>query len=104
RIDWDGNGKVDQTVTGPSGTSVDHVFPASKSYTVEVTAVDPVGNVGAAPARTVTTAALAVQPDPLDGTRTALVVGGTAGPDKITLIPADATGTSVQVTINGVVQ
>src|SRR5205814_1659540 len=43
RIDWDGNGTVDQTVTGPSGTAVGHTFTASGSYGVRVTAVDSTG-------------------------------------------------------------
>src|SRR5262249_43233102 len=29
KIDWDGNGTVDQMVTGPAGIMVAHVFPAA---------------------------------------------------------------------------
>jgi hypothetical protein len=40
RIDWDGDGTVDQTVTGPSGTAVAHTYAAAGSYSVRVTAED----------------------------------------------------------------
>jgi Ca2+-binding RTX toxin-like protein len=70
-----------------------------------VTAVDSAGN--ASPQRAalpLTIQAVALEPDPADPTKTALVVGGTTGSDVITLTPADPSGHSVQVSINGVVQ
>src|SRR3954454_7577916 len=39
-IDWDGNGTVDQTVTGPAGTTVTHTFAGTGAGTVTVTATD----------------------------------------------------------------
>lgn len=44
----------------------------------------------------------ALVPDPADGTKTALVVGGTTGSDTIVVTPADAGGLMLTVTINGV--
>ncbi len=45
QIDWDGNGSVDKTIIGPSGTTVDHVFLTGGSTTVLVNAVDKDGGV-----------------------------------------------------------
>jgi hypothetical protein len=104
RIDWDGNGKVDQLISGPSGTSVSHVFPASRTYALKVTAIDLAGNISNVATQNVTTTTLAIQTDPLDELLSALVVGGTNSADQITLTPADPNGTTVQVAINGVVQ
>src|SRR5205807_564239 len=40
-IDWDGNGSVDQTVTGTTGAQVSHAFSGTGACTVTVTATDP---------------------------------------------------------------
>lgn len=42
-IDWDGDTIVDETVTGPAGTTVDHAFPVAGSMTASVTATDAYG-------------------------------------------------------------
>lgn len=42
-IDWDGNGTVDETVVGPLGTEVTHVFNATGSQTIRVIFSDPAG-------------------------------------------------------------
>ena len=42
-IDWDGEGTVDQIVSGPDGTTVYHTFTAGGSTTVIVTATDKDG-------------------------------------------------------------
>ncbi len=39
-IDWNGDDEVEETVTGPSGTSVSHVFDDGGSQAVKVTATD----------------------------------------------------------------
>jgi len=39
-IDWDGNGTFDQTINGPSGTTVNHTFAAVGSYPVGVRDTD----------------------------------------------------------------
>lgn len=102
-IDWDGNGTVDQSVSGPDGTSVSHVYTATGSYTIRLTATDPFGNVSSAIFQAETIQAVAVQVDPTDPSRTALAVGGTTGNDAITLAPVDAAGT-ITVSINGALQ
>lgn len=47
-IDWDGDGVVDETVSGPSGLSVDHVFAVAGQTTVIMTATDKDGDTSAA--------------------------------------------------------
>src|SRR5207253_8248416 len=44
RIDWDGNGSVDQVVRGLNGLAVSHAFPASGIFTVRVGVRDSHGN------------------------------------------------------------
>ncbi len=47
RIDWDGDGTVDQTLAGPSSLSVTHAYTAVGPFTVRVTAEDQRHAVGA---------------------------------------------------------
>jgi hypothetical protein len=90
-ITW-GDGTT-QTVSGPSGTQVSHTFTASGTRNVQVTATDRDGGVSAAATQTVPITAVALQADPTDPSKTALVVSGTPGADTITIKPADAAGT-----------
>jgi hypothetical protein len=90
-INW-GDGST-QTVSGPSGTTVSHVYTASGGYTVQVTATDKDQGTGAAVTATDTITAVALETDPTDPSQTALCVGGTTGADTITIKPADAHGT-----------
>src|SRR5262249_17295155 len=92
-IDWDGNGSTDQPVTGPRGTTVNHSYASSGAYSVGVTAtvhlgaedyVSPRGGIYV-PIFAVT---VAVQADPGDATRSALVVNGTTDADSLTFSPA----------------
>jgi Ca2+-binding RTX toxin-like protein len=87
KVDWDGNGTVDQTVVGLSGVQVQHVFPTEGVYTVRVTAVDKDGGVSAVASHTITVEVAAVQPDPLNPGHMVLVVGGSTGDDKIDIKP-----------------
>lgn len=102
QIDWDGNGRTDQTVTGPSGTNVFHQFTDNKSYPVSVTAIDPFGNVSPNPATTsIQIQTLAIESDPFNPAKTALAIGGTKGKDTITITSTDGAGQQVSVTLNG---
>jgi hypothetical protein len=98
-IDWDGNGTVDQTVTGPDGLVVEHIFPTAGTFTIRVTATDKDGGVSDEATHTIAITAVALQPDPDDPSKTALVAGGTTGNDVINLIPIGPNG-SVRVLIN----
>ena len=42
-IDWDGDGVVDQTVNGPSGTIVEYAFDSAGDFTIRVHATDAHG-------------------------------------------------------------
>ena len=93
-INWgDGNA---ETVSGPVGSQVGHVYAATGTYTVSVQATDKDGALGAVVQHTITISAVLVQ----DGN---LVVGGTTSGDTINLKVADTSG-GVRVTINGVTQ
>src|SRR5262249_39315929 len=86
-------GGTSQTVTGPSGTTVSHVFTTSGGSTVKVTAKDKEGCTSAPATQSIAVSAAALQADPTDPSKTALVVGGTTGADTITIKPSDAAGT-----------
>jgi Ca2+-binding RTX toxin-like protein len=99
-IDWNGDGVVDQTASGPSGMNVSHVFTASGSYSVTVAAVDSLGNASTAASAGVSVSAALLETDPFEATKTGLFVGGSTGSDTITLSPADTRG-GIAVTVNG---
>lgn len=86
-IDWDGNGSTDQTVVGPSGTQVIHVFPSTGSFSVKVTATDQDNVVGPQASLGVTITASAFQVDPGDPSKTNFVWGGTNGVDAFFFVP-----------------
>ncbi|MFN7804564.1 MAG: PKD domain-containing protein, partial [Planctomycetaceae bacterium] len=48
RIDWEGDGTVDQTVQGLNGLSVDHTYTGLGTYTLRVTATDKDGGLSSA--------------------------------------------------------
>jgi hypothetical protein len=97
-IDWDGNDTVDQTVSGPSGTSVDHTFTTEGLHQVQVWATDKDGGKSDAAQHTAPIAVVELQVDPLDPNKLALFIGGTTGADVIVARRKDA---SVEVTLNG---
>jgi hypothetical protein len=103
-IDWDGNGVADQTVTGPSGSTVTHSYASSGGYTVGVTATVHIGaedyNSSAAyQSVTIFAVTATVQADPGDATKSALVVQGTAGADSLVLSPAS--GNAIALSVSG---
>ncbi|MFN6103452.1 MAG: PKD domain-containing protein, partial [Planctomycetaceae bacterium] len=54
RIDWEGDGTVDQTVQGLTGLSVNHTYTVSGTYTLRVTAMDKDGGVSPSITHTIT--------------------------------------------------
>jgi Ca2+-binding RTX toxin-like protein len=91
-IDWNNDGTIDETVAGPSGTTVSHAFWQVGSHSVSVSATDRDGDVSLAATHTVTITAAALQGG-------VLVVGGTQGNDVIVL--SKESPTAVRVWING---
>jgi hypothetical protein len=103
-IDWNGDGVVDQTVTGPSGTTVNHIYTSTGTYSVFVTATVHVGADDYTSYATyhlvhVFAVSAAVQADPGDASKSALVVQGTTGADTLVLSPG--AGNAVALSVNG---
>ncbi len=91
-IDWNGDGKVYQMVTGGSGTQVSHTFADSGAFNVSVTATDRDMGTSLPAVQSVSIVDAAIQ----DGK---LVIGGTTGNDFILLV--SETKTVVHLWING---
>src|SRR5262249_6792696 len=83
KIDWNGDGTVDDTVTGPSGTVVTHTFADESTNTVKLTATDKDGGVSNEVSKIVTIKAVALEDDLLNPGHKLLAVGGTTGNDNI---------------------
>jgi Ca2+-binding RTX toxin-like protein len=81
RIDWNGDGTVDETATGPAGKVVTHEYVSSAAYTIGVTA--EANGVEAGDTHGLTIDEVAVMPDPFDPTKQTLFVGGSDGDDAI---------------------
>ncbi len=79
-IDWDGDGGVDETLADvPSGTTVQHAFPALTATNIQVRATDKDGSTGV-----FSQAPITVSPHVLragDGGSIDLIWGGTSGVD-----------------------
>ena len=91
-IDWDGDGDVDETVVGPSGTVVIHAFATLGNTTIKVTATDQDGSISQVFNKAITVVAFEVH-------NGALKVGGTAARDQIRV--KDLGGGTVEVLLNG---
>jgi Ca2+-binding RTX toxin-like protein len=84
QIDWNGDGRVDETVNGPAPTQVSHVFTTDGNYNVWVKATDIDGGTSV-----VVTQAISVAPAIIDGDD--VVVGGTDGTDVV-VVQSDPSG------------
>ncbi|MDB5335920.1 MAG: hypothetical protein JWN70_1539 [Planctomycetaceae bacterium] len=93
-IDWNNDGIVDESRTGPASLSVAHVFSTAGVQTVSVTVSDKDGGRSVKVTRDISIASAAM-------TAGQLVVTGTSGDDTIVLGPTKITG-EVEVRINGV--
>jgi hypothetical protein len=103
-IDWDNDGLVDQTVSGPSGTAVQHSYSVSGSYSAGVTATVQVGAEGYPSARAyqagqILAVSVTIQADPGEASKSALAVEGTANGETIVLSPG--AGNGVALSYNG---
>jgi hypothetical protein len=92
RIDWNGDGSVDQTVIGPASLQVGHVFPTAGAFNVRVTATDIDGGQSAAATQAIAIYDAII----LDGN---IAVGGTDSDDTI-IVNTGNTG-DVTITRNG---
>jgi hypothetical protein len=101
-INWNDGSPVQ--VIGPApnngqGTPVCHVFTKNGTYVVQVTATDHDGATSAVATHTIVIRKVELQVDSLDSTKTALVVGGTLGNDKIRFEPTYYG--AIRVVLNG---
>lgn len=81
-IDWDGNGTVDQTVSGPAaGQVVTHAFAVSGTYNVIVRATDKDGGQSPPASTTVGVTEYVLRPNAQNASLTDLIWGGTPGVD-----------------------
>lgn len=97
----------DGTVSGYQSVNAEtlnakHVYTSAGTYTVKLTVRDDDGGASTV-TKQVTIKAVDLQNDPCDPTKTALVVGGTNGDDKIRFVPQGNNG-EIKVLINGVSQ
>lgn len=97
RIDWNGDGTVDQTVLPGQPTTVTHTFTATGTATVIVTATDKDGGTSSPATAAVSVRAAALVPDALNPGQQVLAVGGTDRADNINLVPAGRDGIKVLV-------
>lgn len=86
-IDWNGDGTFDETVIGPTGLSVTHVFSQSGDYTVQVRATDQNGGSSVMITHAISVVAWELQTDAVDPGKTNLVWGGTDGFDAFGFLP-----------------
>src|SRR5262249_13811698 len=87
QIDWNGDGVVDQTVTGPRGTPAFPSYPLGGWQTTRLPAPAPAGftSLTASAAVNILPVTVTIQTDPANTARQMLVIDGTAGSDSIVL-------------------
>lgn len=98
-IDWESDGVVDEVIVGPSGTVVPHVFSAAATFNISVVAYDK-EDAASAPATTSTRVInTGLIQDPVDPTRTTLLILGTGSNDVIQVLTTSIAG-RLQVKVN----
>jgi len=100
-IDWDGDTVVDETVIGPSGTTVEHVFLATGAPTVRVTVTDKDGGTSSETTLPVDVGFIQLQDDPQSPGNNVLAFGGTAGLDAIFFLPQVGTNVLAFTVVRG---
>jgi hypothetical protein len=99
KIDWNGDGIVDQAVTGPTGTRVTHAFSTGGYSYVTVTATDANGLTGSTSGYEFTApVTVAIQTDPAHTSQQMLVIQDSGDGDNITI--ASAANNSVSLTVD----
>src|SRR5207249_3961323 len=68
-IQW-GDGSPVQTIAGPMGTQVSHVFTTNGTYAIQVSATDSSGNSSNLVSQSVAITPVALQPDPANSSLT----------------------------------
>jgi hypothetical protein len=100
KIDWNGDGIVDQTITGASGTKVTHAFSIATTDYFTVTATDPIGLSGSASGYVYTVpVSIAIQTDPAHTSQQMLIINDSGSGDYLTL--ASVANNGVSLTVDG---
>jgi len=87
-IDWDGDAVTDETVVGPSGTQVEHVFLTTGSFNVSASATDQGSSQQTDPAgMSINVSRFALQSNEQNPGLTNLAWGGTDGLDIVFFLP-----------------
>jgi sugar lactone lactonase YvrE len=98
-INYGDGTKITTSAGGPS-VKLDHLYTATGTFTIQVTAKDANGVVSQLATQSVQVSTVALEPDPSGGT--ALAVGGhAAGGDTITVSAANTSGKTVSVNVDG---
>jgi hypothetical protein len=92
-IDWDGDGIVDESVTGTSVENVSHTYTALGTYTVHVSAEDKDGGLSSTVSQSITIGVT-------DSQGGELAIGGTASDDTFIFSPGASVGDVVAI-LNG---
>jgi len=95
---WELRDSENAVIAGGSGLEFSFTPLLAGNYTVTYTVADDDGG-SASASQSLAVYAVQLQTDPLDGSKTMLVVGGTTSTDDIVVSPS---GGELQVTINGV--
>ncbi len=102
-IDW-GDGSpiqnVPRTPGNAAGVQLDHTYTKTGTHRVQVVASDVDGTAGEAVFHPIAITAAAIQADPVNANKTALVIGGTRGNDQISIEQQPFTN-KVLVKMNG---
>lgn len=98
-IDWNGDGVTDETVVGPSGLVVSHIFYDAGWQTVNVTATDKDGGVSDVASTAVFVGGVFVDPNPQEPGTNDLIIVGSDGTDNIT-ITQDTKGGPITVLVS----
>jgi hypothetical protein len=102
QFDWNGDGIIDQMLSGVSGTTVTHSFASAGTTTVILTAsVNGVTSAPTAASVTIWPVTVQVAADPADPTRQALYVSTPAGAGGDTLVLGPGAGNGVTLSYNG---
>lgn len=84
RIDWDGNGTVDQTVPGPSVLILNHQYSGTGNFTMRVSATDRDGATSPVATKAIAVTEFVVRPSAVAPGKFDLAWGGTPGADGVT--------------------
>ncbi len=100
RIDWDNDGQFDETIVGPSGTTVDRQFGKQGTATIRVVAENPFGDPSGEVTTNVNVIGYELLPNAEDPSLTDFIWYGTPGDDEVFFVPNDTSVWFYEAAIN----